>query len=55
MMIADNSKVFNSNLQQYYFRTLMCFATGGTLAAMMDWKALNWVYVSAIIFLLGYA
>ncbi|MCP8899150.1 adenylate/guanylate cyclase domain-containing protein [Gilvimarinus xylanilyticus] len=55
MMTADNSKAFNSNLQQYYFRTLMCFATGGTLAAMMDWKAVNWVYIAAIVFLLGYA
>lgn len=42
-------------LQQYYFRTLMCFATGGTLAAMMDWKDVNWLYVAAIVFLLVYA
>ncbi|MDO3384339.1 adenylate/guanylate cyclase domain-containing protein [Gilvimarinus sp. SDUM040013] len=42
-------------LQQYYFRTLMCFATGGTLAAMMDWKDVNWLYLTAIIFLLLYA
>lgn len=42
-------------LQQYYFRTLMCFATGGTLAAMMDWKSINWLYLGAIVFLLFYA
>ena len=44
-----------SILQQYYFRTLICFAAGGTLAAMMDWNNINWVYVGAIIYMLIYA
>ncbi|BFM21506.1 adenylate/guanylate cyclase domain-containing protein [Gilvimarinus japonicus] len=44
-----------SILQQYYFRTLICFAAGGTLAAMMDWNNVNWVYVGAIIYMLIYA
>lgn len=55
MTTADEQKNTDSTLQQYYFRTLMCFATGGTLAAMMDWKDINWIYVAAIIFLLIYA
>ncbi|WP_041522637.1 adenylate/guanylate cyclase domain-containing protein [Gilvimarinus agarilyticus] len=49
---AENSE---SILQQYYFRTLICFAAGGTLAAMMDWNNINWVYVGAIIYMLIYA
>jgi len=44
-----------SILQQYYFRTLICFAAGGTLAAMMDWNQINWVYIGAIIYMLVYA
>lgn len=42
-------------LQQHYFRSLLCFATGGTLAAMMDWDNISWVYSGAIIFILIYA
>ena len=45
----------DSVLQQHYFRSLICFATGGTLAAMMDWSKINWIYAGAIIFLLLYA
>ncbi|MDO6747334.1 adenylate/guanylate cyclase domain-containing protein [Gilvimarinus sp. 1_MG-2023] len=52
---TTKQKKDESVLQQYYFRTLMCFATGGTLAAMMDWKALDWLYLGAIVFLLIYA
>src|SRR5690554_349753 len=44
-----------SILQQYYFRTLICFAAGGTLAVMMDWNQINWVYIGAIIYMLVYA
>lgn len=49
---AENSELI---LQQYYFRTLICFAAGGTLAAMMDWGNINWVYVAAMIYMLVYA
>lgn len=44
-----------SAVQQYYFRTLMCFASGGTLAAMMDWGNVNLVYIGAMVVLLIYA
>lgn len=54
----DTEKDLGKNesvLQQYYFRTLMCFATGGTLATQIDWKNINWLFAGAIIFLLFYA
>ncbi len=43
-----------SPLQQYYFRILICFAAGGTLASMIDWQHIDWLYAGAIIFLLIY-
>jgi class 3 adenylate cyclase len=49
---AENSELI---LQQYYFRTLICFAAGGTLAAMMDWRNINWVYIAAMVYMLLYA
>lgn len=44
----------NLALHQYYFRTLVCFATGGTLAASLQWETVHYGYVGAIIFLLLY-
>lgn len=43
-----------SPMQQYYFRILICFAAGGTLASMIDWQDIDWFYACAIIFLLVY-
>ncbi|HEY7884138.1 MAG TPA: adenylate/guanylate cyclase domain-containing protein [Cellvibrionaceae bacterium] len=42
-------------LQQQYFRPLLCFAAGGTLASMINWDDISWVYAAAIICLLSYA
>ncbi|MDO3380568.1 adenylate/guanylate cyclase domain-containing protein [Gilvimarinus algae] len=52
---ADQPNSPDSALQQYYFRALMCFATGGTLAAMMNWSDINVTYLVAIVFMLLYA
>lgn len=44
-----------SPLQQYYFRTTVCFAAAGTLASFINWEDVNLVLAGAIIFLLSYA
>jgi len=41
--------------QQYYFRTLICFAAAGTLASNMSWSNINLLYAGTIIGLLIYA
>lgn len=41
--------------QQYYFRTLICFAAAGTLASVMNWSNISLLYTITIIGLLVYA
>ena len=41
--------------QQYYFRTLICFAAAGTLAAYINWSNISYLYAVTIIGLLAYA
>ena len=42
-------------LQQHYFRSLLSFTMAGTLAAMIDWERINWIYAGVIIYILIYA
>lgn len=42
-------------LQQHYFRSLLSFTMAGTVAAMMDWERINWIYAGIIIYILIYA
>ena len=44
-----------SPLQQYYFRTLICFATAGTLTSVVNWSDINLLHSLTIIGLLLYA
>lgn len=41
--------------QQYYFRTLICFAAAGTLASYINWANVSHLYVGTIVGLLLYA
>ena len=41
--------------QQYYFRTLICFAAAGTLAAYINWSNISYLHAFTIIGLLAYA
>jgi len=41
--------------QQYYFRTLICFAAAGTLAAYINWSNISYLYAFTILGLLMYA
>ncbi len=41
--------------QQYYFRTLICFAAAGTLGAYINWSNISYLYAITIIGLLAYA
>jgi len=41
--------------QQYYFRTLICFAAAGTLASYVNWSNISPLYTGTIIGLLLYA
>lgn len=50
-----NEPQIESPLQQYYFRTVVCFAAAGTLASTMSWSNINSLHAGAIIFLLVYA
>lgn len=43
-----------SPLQQYYFRSLICFAAAGTLASYIDWSDINPLHLGTIVFLLIY-
>lgn len=42
-------------LQQHYFRSLLSFTMAGTLAALIDWENINWLYAGVIIYILIYA
>lgn len=44
-----------SPLQQYYFRTLICFATAGTLASLANWSNISLLHALTILGLLLYA
>lgn len=44
----------DSPLQQFYFRSIICFAAVGTLASYMDWEKISPLYVGTIVFLLLY-
>jgi len=41
--------------QQYYFRTLICFAAAGTLAAYINWSNISYLHAITILGLLIYA
>jgi adenylate cyclase len=41
--------------QQYYFRTLICFAAAGTLGAYINWSSISYLYAITIVGLLAYA
>src|SRR3954469_25451694 len=41
--------------QQYYFRTLICFAAAGTLGAYINWSNISYLYAVTIVGLLAYA
>jgi len=41
--------------QQYYFRTLICFAAAGTLASYISWSNISPLYATTIVGLLIYA
>lgn len=54
--IAEASSLqAESPKQQYYFRSLICFAAAGTLASYINWSNINPVYASTILLLLAYA
>lgn len=51
---ANTAPVRELPLYQFYFRALICFAAGGTLATRMDWPHIDPLSTAVIVLLLGY-